>query len=71
MDRDASESNLPAAPPPVIVCDAVQTLAVHNGVVRLTFARLNAEGRAIPALELLAPASVIGQIIKALQTIKV
>ena len=69
MDSNASESQPPAAPP-VVVCDAVQSLAVHNGVVRLTFARLTADGRAVPALELLAPVPVVGQILKALQSLK-
>jgi hypothetical protein len=56
---------------PVIVCDAVESLAVHNGVVRLRLSRLTAEGASAPALELLAPVVVVAQIIAALQTVKV
>ena len=41
--------------PAVIFCDAVQSLGVHNGVVRVSFIRLNPEGRPVPALELMLP----------------
>lgn len=56
---------------PVILCDAVESLAVHNGVVRLRLSRLTAEGASVPALELLAPTVVVAQIIATLQTVKV
>ena len=56
---------------PVILCDAVESLAVHNGVVRLRLSRLTADGASTPALELLAPTLVVAQIIAALQTVKV
>jgi len=55
---------------PVILCDAVESLAVHNGVARLQLTRLTAEGGSTPALELLAPTVVVAQIIAALQSIK-
>ena len=59
------------AQPPVAICDAVDALGVHNGVVRLRLSRLTAEGVSVPALELLAPVSVVTQIVRALQTVKV
>jgi hypothetical protein len=55
---------------PVILCDAVESLAVHNGVARLLLSRLTADGASAPALELLAPVVVLAQIIAALQTVK-
>ena len=55
---------------PVIFCDAVESLAVHNGVARLLLTRLSADGASAPALELLAPTVVVAQIIEALQQIK-
>ncbi len=55
---------------PVVLCDAVDSLAVHNGVARLRLSRLNADGGLEPALELLAPTPVVSQIIAALQMLK-
>lgn len=56
---------------PVVLCDAVQSLGVHNGVTRIAFVRLSAGGEPIPAIELLLPNFVVSQMIKALQTVKV
>ena len=56
---------------PVVVCDAVESLSVHNGVARLKLSRLTSEGASSPALELLIPCAVVGEIIKALQTVDV
>ena len=55
---------------PVVLCDAIQSLAVHNGVARLTLTRLAADGRAAPALELLLPLPVISQIVEALKSVE-
>jgi hypothetical protein len=54
---------------PVIVCDAVQTMGVHNGVARLGFVRLQPDGTAIPSLELLLPVETVAEIVKALQSV--
>jgi hypothetical protein len=56
---------------PVVLCDAVHSLGVHNGVTRIAFVRLNAGGDAVPAVELLIPNFVLSQMIRALQTVKV
>ena len=32
---------------PIIFCDTVQSLAVHNGIVRISFIRLDADGKPI------------------------
>ena len=69
MDSSAVR-DLDTAPPPVIICDAIESLAVHNGVARLRLSRLTAEGTSAPALELLAPIAVLAEIVKALQTIR-
>jgi hypothetical protein len=53
---------------PVVVCDAVESLAVHNGVARLRLSRITADGEMVPAIELLAPTSAVKQILDALQT---
>ena len=55
---------------PVVMCDAVQSLGIHNGVARISLVRLNAGGEAVPAVELLLPNFVVAQMIKALQSIK-
>src|SRR5208282_2847816 len=39
----------------VIFCDTVQSAGVHNGIARISFIRLDAEGKNLPALELLIP----------------
>ncbi len=57
--------------PRVIFCDAVQSLGVHNGVVRVSLIRLGSDGRPIPTVELLLPTSQLVTLIKALQQVKV
>ncbi|HXT07652.1 MAG TPA: hypothetical protein VN715_12025 [Roseiarcus sp.] len=59
------------AQPPIVICDAVDALGVHNGVVRVRLSRLTADGASVPVLELLTPISVVAQIVKALQTVKI
>ena len=59
-----------SAEPVVIFCDAVQSLGVHNGIVRLSLIRLNTEGRPLPALELMLPVAQLNNLIKALQQVK-
>jgi len=58
------------AEPGVIFCDAVKTLGVHNGIVRISLIRLNAEGQAIPAVELMFPTDQLKNLVKALQQVK-
>ena len=60
-----------AAQYPVVVCDAVESLAIHNSVARLKLSRLTAEGASAPALELLMPCAVVAQIVKALESVQV
>ena len=56
--------------PPILFVDAVYTVAIHNGCVRIAFIRLDAEGKPVPALELLMPASQIGALAKAIAGIR-
>src|SRR5580700_5596720 len=58
-----------ARPAPVIFCDAVQTLGVHNGVVRISFIRLDSEGKPAPALDLLLPVGQAEHFVRALHNI--
>jgi hypothetical protein len=64
------ELEMAAAEPLVIFCDAVKTLGVHNGIVRISLIRLNAEGQAIPAVELLLPTDQLKTLVKALQQVR-
>jgi hypothetical protein len=54
---------------PTIFCDTVQSVAVHNGIARITFIRLDTSGKPMPALELLMPVGQVGSLAKALQSI--
>jgi len=56
---------------PAYLCDSLQTLGVHNGVTRLGFIRLDAEGKPQPCVELLMPNVVVRQMVAALQAVKV
>ena len=59
------------AEPVVIFCDAVQTLGVHNGIVRVSLIRLNPEGQPIPAVELMLPTAQLTNLVRALQQVKI
>ena len=51
--------------PPILFVDTVQSVAVHNGCVRIAFIRLDAEGKPVPALELIMPQGQIATLLKA------
>jgi hypothetical protein len=52
---------------PVVFCDTVQSVGVHNGLVRIAFIRLDANGRPEPALELMIPVAQVASLMRALQ----
>lgn len=52
---------------PVVFCDTVQSAGVHNGIVRISFVRLDADGRNTPALDLLFPVSQVSSLLRAIQ----
>jgi hypothetical protein len=49
-----------------ILVDAIQTAGVHNGVARVRFVRLGADGKPVPAVELLIPVSQLATIAQGL-----
>lgn len=57
-------------PAPVVVCDAIESIGTHNGVVRISLLRLRPDGEMMPALELLMPHSAVGDFLKVLQSVK-
>ncbi len=54
---------------PVVFCDAVQAVGVHNGLARITFIRLDVSGQPAPALELLIPVTQVATLGRALQAL--
>lgn len=54
---------------PVVFCDTVQSAGVHNGVARISFIRLDAEGKSTPALDLIIPVGQVASLVKALQSV--
>jgi hypothetical protein len=54
---------------PIIFCDTVQSVAVHNGIARISFIRLDMDGKPTPALELLVPVGQVASLMKALQSV--
>ena len=49
-----------------IAVDGIQTAGVHNGIARIQFMRLGADGKPIPVLELLVPVSQLAAIAQGL-----
>lgn len=54
---------------PAFLSDGVNGLAVHNGVARIQFMRLDIEGRPTPACEVQIPAVVLKGVVEALRKI--
>jgi hypothetical protein len=50
----------------VVFVDGIQALGVHNGVARLLMMRLSSDGKPIPALEVLIPATAIRSVMEGL-----
>ncbi|OGA74822.1 MAG: hypothetical protein A3G81_16865 [Betaproteobacteria bacterium RIFCSPLOWO2_12_FULL_65_14] len=49
-----------------IIVDGIQTVGVHNGVARVKFIRLGADGKPVPAVELLIPVAQLNAIVQGL-----
>jgi len=47
--------------------DGVSALAIHNGVARIQFMRLNVEGRPEPTVDLAVPVAQLRSILEAFQ----
>jgi hypothetical protein len=52
---------------PTCLVDGVSAIAVHNGVARIQFMRLNIEGKPEPNVELAVPVTQLKSIIEAFQ----
>ena len=53
----------------VVVVDGIQTVGVHNGIARVQFMRLGADGKPAPAVELLSPVIQVSAISQGLAKI--
>jgi hypothetical protein len=51
---------------PSIIVDGIHTVGIHNGVARVKFIRLAADGKPVPAVELLIPVPQIAVIVQGL-----
>lgn len=70
-DSRFNQDKVNFAKPPEMLCDAIDSIGVHNGVARIMFARLTASGAAAPNLELLIPHENLQSIVTVLQSIEV
>lgn len=52
---------------PTYLVDGVSAIAVHNGVARIQFMRLNVDGKPEPNVELAVPVPQLKSIIEAFQ----
>lgn len=52
-----------------VFVDVIQSVAVHNGVARIKFARLGTDGKAVASLELLVPTRQVRSIIDGLNKV--
>jgi hypothetical protein len=50
---------------PIFLVDGVSSIALHNGVARIQFMRLNVEGKAEPVCELAVPGPQVRSIMEA------
>ena len=53
----------------VVAVDGIQTVGVHNGIARVQFMRLGADGKPVPAIELLIPVNQVSAIAQGLSKI--
>lgn len=53
-----------------VVVDGIETIGLHNGLYRIRFYTLDAKGAPQPAVEIVAMAETLQQVIKGLQQIK-
>ena len=63
----AASQNVQSPVTPTFLVDGVSAIAVHNGVARIQFMRLNVEGKAEPSFELAVPVPQVRSIIEAFQ----
>jgi len=61
----ASQQTSPSRPSPSYLVDGVSAVAIHNGVARIQFMRLNVEGKPEPSVELAVPVTQVKSLIEA------
>jgi hypothetical protein len=54
---------------PIVYFDSIHAAGLHNGNVRLLATRFDADGKAIPAVEIILPQPEVKNLIVALQKI--
>jgi len=52
-----------------VFVDGIQTLGVHNNVVRLQLMQLQADGKPRPEMQLMIPVVILRQVVDALQKV--
>ncbi|MFT7224298.1 MAG: hypothetical protein ACI82Z_001854 [Cellvibrionaceae bacterium] len=55
---------------PIFTVDGIQSAGVHNGLARVLFIRLGADGKPLPAVELNIPVNLIQSISQAIGKVK-
>lgn len=55
---------------PSFFCDGAHEIAVHNGVARVTFMRLDGAGKPVPTVEIAIPVSQLGAVMKAIAGVR-
>lgn len=60
------ESRVESRETQVVFVDGIQALGVHNGVARVLMMRLSSDGKPLPVLELLLPATQVRTVIEGL-----
>ena len=50
--------------------DGIQSVAIHNGVARVVFMRLDTDGKPLPSVELNIPLNQMASITQALSKVK-
>lgn len=50
-----------------VVIDGIETIGLHNGLYRISFYALDAKGQPKPAVEIVAGADTMAEVLKGLQ----
>ena len=61
---------LPQTPVDNYLVDGIQSVAIHNGIARIVFMRLDTNGKPLPSVELNIPMNQVPSITTALSKIK-
>lgn len=61
---------LPQTPVDNYLVDGIQSVAIHNGIARIVFMRLDTNGKPLPSVELNIPMNQVPSITTALSKVK-